>query len=142
MYQFFLICHYLGMACGIGASASVAVLRFRAKGLPRDDLRAFMARVSALSMLGAGGVLLLILSGLAMTWLAEGSMVTTAGVFFWIKMALVVLLVAIIGFIHMNQARLRRGEHAERCEANLALLGPASLVTAVLIVIVATIGFG
>ena len=89
-YKALIWCHLLGIALGGAASFGHPVLGAIADSTP--EARPFAMRAGkGLSSLGRAGIVALVVSGALMIWLAYD--ITAMPGVFWVKMALVVVLV-------------------------------------------------
>ena len=139
MYEFLLITHFVGLAMGVGTSFAALALGRAAKDLEPAERAKFMLRASAISKNGSIGLLLLILSGLGM-WFSRGitQVLTYAGPPFHAKLTLVVILIAVFGYMQVLQKKAREGAGPEvtaripKIGALLLLLGIGIIVSAVL----------
>lgn len=133
-YKLFLALHLFGVALG-GAPAFGHLVT---GGLAARDASArpfAMKAGKGLAMVGKFGFLALIVSGPAMIWMAWA--LDTLSAAFWVKMALVLALVANIGMATVQGARAERGDAAAGARLGLharigAGLMVALIVTAVL----------
>jgi uncharacterized membrane protein len=138
MYEFLLITHFIGLAMGVGTSFAMLALGLATKNLEPAERGKFMTRASAISKNGSIGLLLLILSGLGM-WFSRGisQVLTWAGPPFHAKLTLVVILIAIFGYMQTLQKKARQGDSAAMSKmpklgALMLLLGVGIIVAAVL----------
>jgi hypothetical protein len=142
MYEALLILHFLALAAGVGASIFMAALGAGAAKLAPEEAGSLMLRAgNTAGKLGGGALVLLILSGLALTWLTDGALVEAGGWWFRLKIVLVVVLAVLIGLVHRQHAQIRRGADPRAAIPVLQRLGAGTLVTGVLIVILAVIAF-
>lgn len=141
MHDLLMILHFLGLAGGLGASIAGTVFTVAAGRWPVAESSAFIGRAGpVLSRIGAGGLVVLIISGVSMLILAPG-MAAAGGLWFHVKMVFVVLAIAVIGFIHMQQARLRRGGDAAVIRPRLRLAVRVSMMVSTAAVICAVLAF-
>lgn len=139
MYETFLILHFLGIAAGVGVAFAMPVLGAVAARMPAGEGDQFMLRAAALSKLSAAGLSVAILSGGALMGLSHG-LWQAGGWPFWLKLALVAALVAVLGAIHLQQSKAARGTDAAL--ALLPKLGATALALSIAIVVLAVVAFG
>lgn len=141
MYETLLILHFLGLALGVGTSFAMLTLGIAAGKLTPEERGAFMMRASLLSKNGSIGFTLLFLSGLGMAFYRGfGNVMQWGGGAFHAKLALVVVLAGLIGYMQMLQKKAREGGGAA-VMAKLPGIGRIALLTSVAIVILAVIAF-
>ena len=140
MYEALLIIHFLALAAGIGMSITLAVQSAQAGREAPEEAGRFMATASkTAAIISPISVLLVILSGVALAWLLDWAPLEY-GLGFWLKMALVVLLlICTVGAkISGDKARADpSGPGIARAEA----FGKGALVTSALAVIAAVLTF-
>jgi hypothetical protein len=143
MYETLLIIHFLALAAGVGASIFMAGLGAGAAKLTPEEADALMLRAGdTAGKLGAGALVLLILSGAGLAWSTDWALVEAGGWWFRVKIVLVVVLAVLIGLLHRQQARLRRGAEPQAILPVLQRLGAGILVAGMLIVVFAVLAFG
>jgi uncharacterized membrane protein SirB2 len=139
MYEALLIIHILAFSAGIGMSITFAVQSAFAGRMPPEEAGRFMALASRAAIIAPIAILLLTLSGVALLWYLDWAPVGY-GAGFWVKMALVALLiVAVAGAkVYGDKARADpAGPGMARAEA----FGKAALITSVLAVVAAVLTF-
>jgi len=104
-----LVLHFIGLALGLSASfANMAMGRLIATAPPNE--KAVLGRFPpVMGRLGGAGLLLLWATGLTLLFRKWGGFALLAG-WFHAKLTMVVLLTLVVGFIHMQEARARRGD--------------------------------
>jgi uncharacterized membrane protein len=133
-----LIIHFIGLAMGIGTGMGYIFLGRASSKLEPGEAVKFSLNTLALSNMGTIGISLLVLSGIYLIipfWPNISSYP-----FLIIKLALVVVLICII-LINHNYARKAKSGNPEIYLKKLRMIGPFSLLTAVLIVIMAVLNF-
>jgi uncharacterized membrane protein len=141
MYETLLILHFLGLALGLGTSFAMFTLNLTSKALEPAERVKFMQRAGALSRNGSYGLLLLILSGLGITFYRGfGNVMAWGGGAFHAKLTLVVLLTGLVGYMQVT-AKKARTTGDPKAMAKLPLLGRIGLVLTVSIVILAVVAF-
>lgn len=140
MYLSLLILHFIGLALGLGTSFAMFTLGLAARDLPGPERGKFMLRASLLGKNGSYGLLLLILSGLGMTF-TRGFSNTMAwgGPAFHTKLLLVVVMVGVVGVMQVSLKKARGGDTAAL--ARLPKLGRIGMLLSVAIVVLAVIAF-
>lgn len=133
-----LILHFLGLAMGFSVGLSNMVLSgVMAKAAPAE--KAVLARFPpAMSRVGDIGLVLLWATGLTLAytkWSGIGAMPWQ----FHVKLTAVVLLTLSVGFIHAQQARLRKGDQA--AAGRMERVGRLTMVLAVIVVTFAVLTF-
>jgi hypothetical protein len=129
MHSFLIWLHLVGIACG-GAAAfghpAVGLLRAR-----HPSAGAVLGKVAeALGNVGVAGLVLLVVSGAGLVWLAHdlGQM----PVAFWVKMGLVVGLVANIIAAKVSAAKADAGDVAAAARMPLLTMTSAALMLTIL----------
>ena len=138
MRLFMLIIHFLGLAMGMGTGFGYMFLGMAGARMEQNEARKFALNSFALSRMGTIGIILLILSGIYLvipfwpTLLHFPYLVT--------KLALVLLLVILL-VINGNLVRKAQNGNPDPNMKKLRKLGPVSLLTSILIVIMAVLSF-
>lgn len=141
MRDFLLFVHFVGLGLGLGTSFSFMRLGFAMKDTPIAERAPFMLKAFVLSKNGSIGFALLILSGLGLMFVSGPSAVMeTGGVYFKAKLALVVVLAGLIGFMQTLQSRARR-ENGGPVMAKIPKFGALSQLTTLAIVLLAVLAF-
>jgi len=140
VYEALLIVHFLSLAAGIGLSVTLAVQAVQAKRLPPEEAGRFMAMASKAAIIAPIAILFIILSGVGLLW-QHGWAADGYGVWFWIKMGLVVLLMICTGGAKINGDK-GRADPSGPGIARAEMFGKGALVTSVLAVIAAVLVFG
>lgn len=139
-YLVLLMLHFVGLAVGVGASFASFTLRRAAAALPEAERVSFALRALSVGKNGSYGLLLLLLSGLAMFFMRGPSAIMAIGGAFHAKLTLVVILCGVVGY---SQALGKRAREAGGGPAlvRLAAVSNAILLLGVGIVICAVIAF-
>lgn len=141
MYETLLILHFLGLALGLGTSFAMLTLGIAASKLSPEERGPFMLRASLLSKNGSIGLALLILSGLGMVFYrGVGNVMQWGGGAFHAKLALVLVLSGLVGYMQVLLKKAREGGGAP-VMAKLPGVGRIALLTSVAIVILAVVAF-
>jgi hypothetical protein len=140
MRDFLLSLHFLGLTIGAGTGVYLAALaRWTAKHRGPPAVRDIMLGPGkAISDVGTIGLLLLIATGVALVFGAGGFGAMPAA--FWIKLALVALIVVFVGTMRALAVRARN-ESGPGTMLLMKKLGPLGLVLAVLTVGAAVAAF-
>ena len=139
MHTLLLLLHLLAAIAGVGSSLFMLALAPRLAGSP--DAATVMRYAGAnAGKLGPYSLLVLWVTGLWLT-LAYG-LAEVGGTWFWVKIAFVVVLSALVGYTQMQQAKVRRGADPAALQARMKTLSPAMTTMAVLIVVFAVLAFG
>jgi hypothetical protein len=142
MYETALFFHFIGLALGVGGGAALAVVGIKSRDWPEAERLRIMEGVWPISYLTATGLVVLILSGLAMYGRWADSLAGTPGAtLFGVKMACVAVVLIALGLIHMRTARARRAGTAPP-EAQIAILGTVANLFGVAAVVLAVVIFG
>lgn len=141
VHHLLFILHLLALAAGLGASICGTVFAVATGRMDQAESAAFMGRAGPLlSRIGASGLLVLIATGVAMLAYAPG-MVAAGGTWFHVKLVFVLAAIAIVGFIHLQQARLARGDDPTIVRPRLRLAVRASMIAASGALICAVLAF-
>lgn len=141
MREFLLFIHFIGLGLGLGTSFAFMRLGMATKDMPMPERAAFMLKAFAISKNGSIGLALLIVSGFGLMFAAGPAAVMEAGgVYFKAKLALVVVLCGLVGFLQTLQARARR-ENGGPAMAKLPKVGAVSQLVTLAIVLLAVLAF-
>ncbi|MBK8498955.1 MAG: hypothetical protein IPL52_09090 [Flavobacteriales bacterium] len=138
MKDLMLVLHFIGLAMGLGTSFGFMFLGIASSRMEPEKGRAFMVNALALSTMGHVGLALLLVSGIYLLWPflpALGDMPLLQA-----KLALFVLLGALIGIISGKARKARSGDPEAQLKA-IAPLGRLSLLTTLAIVVLAVLNF-
>ena len=138
MKELALFIHFVGLAMGLGTSFAMMFLGMASAKLPPEERFGFMSKASSVSRMGHIGLTLLVISGIYLIipyWdlLGEMPLLIT-------KLILVLALGALIG-IMSSKAKKALAASDGAAMAKVAKLGPLSLLTALLIVLMAVLSF-
>jgi hypothetical protein len=140
MYLTLLIFHFIGLALGLGTSFAMFTLGLATRDLEGPERGKFMLRASVLGKNGSIGLLLLIVSGLGMTFTRGfGNTMAWGGPAFHTKLLLVLVMCGIVGLMQVTLKKVRGGDTAAM--ARLPKLGRIGMLTSVAIVVLAVIAF-
>jgi hypothetical protein len=137
MRDFALLIHFLGLVMGLGASVAFLFLGKAASGMAPDDARNFMLNVSVLGRMGLLGLLLLLLSGLYLMGPYWNTL--SASPLLAAKLGLFLLLAALVGVLNVAISRARAGAPGKMRTARR--IGPAVLVTGLVVLVLAVLNF-
>ena len=134
-----MVVHFLGLAVGLSTGfANMVMAGLIAKAAPQE--KAVLGRFPpAMARVGAIGLAMLWASGIAIVLTRYGTFAILPRPFI-IKLAAVVLLTLIVGYIHVLMPRAQRGDAAAM--ARIQLLGKISGPLAIIAIIFAVITFG
>ena len=138
MRELMLIIHFLGLAMGLGTSFGYMFLGMAASKMEKEKAREFSINSLALSKMGYIGITLLIITGFYLItpyW----SMLTDFP-FLIVKLGLVLVLVVLIILLSTAAKKAKQGDF-ERQTKKIQILGKLSLLTAVIIVVMAVLTF-
>ena len=118
--------HILAFVAGGSNSVVGPVIGARIAGASPDAREGYYSVMDALAQVGKVSMVVLLVSGPAILWLKYGG-IGGASIWFWIKMALVVvMLVSIIyGGINEKKARLGDVDAGKRADIAHKITGPA-----------------
>ena len=140
MYKLLLITHFFGLSIGAGTGIYMAALSaYAAKTADRAEAGAVMLGPGgAISRVGSIGLVVLLLSGVGMIAVSGGA--AQWGLAFWVKMALVALIIVYVANMKMLAARAR--EEAEpKAAFIMKKLGPVGPILAVFTISAAVLAF-
>ena len=139
MQDLWLILHFLGVALGVGTGFAMLTLGLSTKDMSPADRGAFMRRASMVGMNGSIGLLLLIVSGVALLLNYGLEAVRLWGPMFHIKLTLVVILIGVFGYMQVLVKKFKSGDAA--AAARLPMVSKIMLLLGVSIVIFAVLTF-
>ena len=139
MNETLLVLHFIGLALGLSASfANMAMGRLIAAAPPNE--KAVLGRFPpVMGRFGGAGLLLLWATGLALLFRKWGGFALLGG-WFHAKLTMVVLLTLTVGYIHMQEARARRGDTSAM--ARIVPAARLAFLAAILAVVFAVMTFG
>ena len=134
-----MVVHFLGLAVGLSTGfANMVMAGLIAKAAPQE--KAVLGRFPpAMARLGAIGLAMLWASGIAIVLTRYGTFAILPRPFI-VKLAAVVVLTLIVGYIHVLMPRAQRGNAAAM--ARIQLLGKITGPLAIIAIIFAVITFG
>ncbi len=133
-----LIVHFIGLAMGVGTGFAYMFLGKAASKLEKADALKFALNTLVLRKMGLIGISLLVISGgylITPFWRTLGSMPYLIA-----KLALVLVLIALISFSHYNAGKALNGEPGKYMP-RLRATGPFTLLISLAIIILAVIAF-
>jgi uncharacterized membrane protein len=111
------------------------------KNMPVSEKGPFFLKVSALSKNGSIGLALLILSGVGLVFVdGPHAILEAGGIWFKVKLALVLILCGIVGYLNMLMAQIKKAGGGPLM-AKVPKISPFSLLTTLLIVLAAVLAF-
>ena len=134
-----MVVHFLGLAVGLSTGfANMVMAGLIAKAAPQE--KAVLGRFPpAMARVGAIGLAMLWASGIAIVLTRYGTFAILPRPFI-VKLAAVVVLTLIVGYIHVLMPRAQRGNAAAM--ARIQLLGKITGPLAIIAIIFAVITFG
>ncbi len=141
MYDLLLVLHFVGLAMGVGTSFAALALGIGSRTLPAEERTKFMLRAAVIGKNASIGLLLLIVTGVAM-WFYRGiaEVMTAAGGAFHAKLTLVALLVGLFGYLQVLQKRARQGQGGPAM-ATIPKVSSLLLLTGVGVIVAAVLSF-
>ncbi|MCC7232777.1 MAG: hypothetical protein IT242_07535 [Bacteroidia bacterium] len=138
MKEFFLTLHFIGLAMGLGTSFAFMFLGIAGSKLPKEEAVKFAMKTFALSRMGHIGLGLLLLSGIYLIY----PYIHILGAMPWliVKLMLVLLWFALVGIISSTAKKASSG-NTETHLMKIKALGRLSMITGLLIVVVAVLSF-
>jgi uncharacterized membrane protein len=141
MYQTLLFLHFIGLALGVGTGFAQMTLGIASRDLSPDERPKFFQRTATLGKNSSIGLLLLVLTGLGMTFMRTWPAVLQwGGPAFHAKLTLVVLFIGVFGYLQMLVRRVRR-EGGGPALATIPKVSRVMLLIAIAIVLCAVIAF-
>ena len=141
MREALLFIHFIGLALGLGTGFSYMALGIATKNMTPAEKAPFFLRAFVLSKNGNIGLALLLLSGLGLFFLeGPANVMAAGGVYFKIKLVLFGILVCLIGYLSMLLAKIKRAGGGPLM-AKIPKISPFSLMTTILIVLMAVLAF-
>jgi hypothetical protein len=136
MHGFILFLHFCGLMLGAAGSFAGGLAMLRARSAPADQAQTLRALGWPLAMMGATGLVVLWATGILMIFFTAPSLPSV----FWAKILFVVVLTVLNGLMHKTYADIRRTGDMGLVQ-RLYVLGPASGITLLLIVLLAVYAF-
>jgi uncharacterized membrane protein len=133
-----LICHFIGLAMGLGTGIGFIFLGMAASKLAPEEARKFAMNAFALSRMGHIGLTLLILSGGYLIIPFWG--VLSHSPFLIAKLTLVLILIILLTIIGYYTRRAKNGEF-EKYFPRIKRISPLSLLTTIAIITMAVLNF-
>ena len=141
MYGTLLFFHFIGLALGLGTGFAMLTIGIVTKDMPPQEKGPFMLRISALSKNGTLGLALLILTGLGLLFMrGAGAVFSATGGYFHAKLALVVILCGIVGYMQVLMKKAKQPGNAALM-ARIPKISRFSLLTVIAIVALAVLAF-
>ena len=144
MLDLWLILHFIGLTLGVGTGFAMMTLGLSTKDMAPADRAAFMRRASVLGRNGSIGLLLLIVSGVALV-MTRGVDVVMAwgGPMFHVKLTLVAILIGVFGYMQVQLRNSRSADPAVAAAAGarMNVASKVMLLLGVSIVICAILAF-
>ena len=130
--------HFAGLVVGMGAGFSSGQVSMRMGAAPAEARGTFVAIYKALARISQIGLGLLLVTGLLILFLKFGNPMGL-GVWFWIKMALVLILLGLVGFGASNSKKAFAGDQGAIALA--PRVGMLTGMTGFLIILAAVFAF-
>ncbi len=140
MNGFLLFLHFLGLILGAAGGFGSGIVMRQAQMVPADQAPVLRALGPILANVTAAGLVLLWITGPILVSTKWGGFGNLPSLFWW-KLLFVVILTVLVGLTHMTYAQIRRTKNPA-LGARLAIIGPASGVTTLIIVLLAAYAFG
>ena len=134
MRELMLIFHFLGLVMGLGTGFAHAFLGAAVNKMSVDETRKFRLDTLVLSRMGHIGIALLIISGFYL--ITPFWKIVPSSPLLILKLVLVAILVVLLILISLSAKKAKTGD-AERQLKKMEALGKMTLITGVVIVIVA-----
>ena len=134
MREVMLIVHFIGLAMGLGTSLAYMFLGIASSKMEEQEGQNFRLKTFALSRMGHIGLALLIISGgylITPYWSILSAMPLLI-----VKLVLVLVLAALIGVISSYARKAKKGD-AQTYFKKIETLGKLSVLTALIIVVLA-----
>ena len=139
MKTIMLVVHFLGLAMGIGTGIGHIFLGTATKKMDRSEALKFIMNSFALSKMGTIGIILLVLSGSYLIIPYWSNILEFP--FLVIKLCLVAILIVILLIIGSLSRKANHSPSPEPYLKVIKSISPFSLLTAILIVIMAVLTF-
>ena len=141
MYTTLLVLHFVGLALGVGTSFAFLTLGLAVRSLPPAERAAFMLRAFALSKNGSIGLLLLLVSGVAMLAVrGVGPTFALAGPLFHLKLTLVAVMLGPFGYLQVLMKRAKQ-QGGGPLMARIPKVGQVMLLLGLAVIVTATLAF-
>jgi hypothetical protein len=141
MRDFLLFVHFIGLALGLGTSFAFLALGLATRNLPPAEKGPFFLKVGVLGRNGSIGLGLLLISGVSLFFLnGPASTLAAGGLWFKLKLGLIVILLGIVGYIDVLLAKSKRAGGGALM-ARIPKVSRFSLLTTILIVLTAVLAF-
>jgi hypothetical protein len=137
--DFVLFLHFVGLMMGSAGGLGTAIVMRRAQALPADQAPTLRALGPIFANVTAIGLALLLITGLTLVFGKWGGFENLPGLFWW-KFALVLVVTALTVVAHLIYAQIKRTRNPA-LGARLAVIGPASGISVLLIVLIAAYAF-
>jgi hypothetical protein len=137
--DFVLFLHFVGLMMGSAGGLGSAIVMRRAQALPADQAPTLRALGPIFANVTAIGLALLWITGLSLVFGEWGGFENLPGLFWW-KFALVLVVTALTIVAHLIYAQIKRTRNPA-LGARLAVIGPASGISVLLIVLIAAYAF-
>ena len=135
--KLFLILHFIGLSAGVGTSLFMSLLSMRMRGAGDTEQATVYQHAFKASILGEIGLVLMIISGLAMAALNPAFIEMEL---FKSKMVMVALLTVFLAMLRNTGARMLRGEAA--LAKKIPFLSRMVLLLSLITTVIAVLAFG
>lgn len=131
--------HFVALAMGGAATFGLPVIGSRMAAATPETRQTLFGIIKGISTISRAALVILIVTGLAMIWTRWGGDLSGPGIWFHIKMALVVVLLAGVVFSGINLKRAMGGDAA--AARRQPQLGAIMLVVLLAVVLAAVFAF-
>ncbi len=137
MHGLLLFLHLFGLMIATAGGFGSGIVMWQAQSRPADQAQVLRTLGPILANFTAAGLVILWITGPLLMWLVyEGNV---PGLF-WVKFLFVVILTVLVGLTHMTYAQIRRTKNPALA-SRLAIIGPASGIVTLLVVLLAAYAF-
>jgi hypothetical protein len=134
-----LILHFVGLMLGAGGGIGATVVMRHALSLPQEQGDIIRTAGPALSGMSIAGLLLMLLTGIALWAIKYEFAFASMPAMFWVKMVFVTTLTIASVMIQLTHGRVKRGDTA--AASRLPRFGPMAGISALLAVLFAVLAF-
>ena len=137
MHGLLLFLHLFGLMVAATGGFGSGIVMAQAMRRPADQAQTLRSLGPLFANFTAAGLVILWITGPLMVWLVYDGSVPSL---FWVKFVFVVILTVLVGLTHMTYAQIRRTKNPALA-SRLMIIGPASGVTTLLVVLFAAYTF-
>lgn len=139
MNGFLLFLHFVGLMIGAAGGLGGAILGRRALTMPPEQAQVIRSLGPMLANVAAVGVAVLWVTGVILVFSMYGGFGNLPSLF-WVKLAFVIAVTVLVGLVHMTYAEIRRTKNPA-LGARFAILGPATGLANLIVVLIACFAF-